>query len=183
MKKFFKNKIVIGALITGFFSLISVFLMIIFQQPTENKSYAPQVVEDNSGSVVQIQGDVKINEQAKYVWVNEKTWKAKMQDNGSGRYQVNMVFSVDGPIAPVTPCLYISSNTEIISSGPVGYSLNLYKESTPNSLFECFGGLTSTVVFQTFFNDKPTEIKATLIESEKKFDINRGDSTLTLPVN
>ena len=116
-----------------------------------------------------------INSESTYIWVNEKTWQVDGQ-------KVDLIFIANGAVIPVTPCLHISSDTDVEFAEPIGYSVSLGKKGTPQNYNECFSGLNNAVTFQAFFKKTPTRIKAELVQDDTEFKNSRGETQFTIPV-
>jgi hypothetical protein len=140
------------------------------------------VAVGNSAPVSQM---VNVNEEATYTWVNEKNWVADAGDGqASGTYQVNLLFVASGPVYPVSPCLYIRTNGELKSIGPIGASTEWAKGITHQGVyFRCYVGLSNSVTFQAHFSSEPTQLEAALVQDDRGLDLKgRGEAQFMLPV-
>lgn len=89
--KFTKNQwIAIAAIVVP---AILGFIYFIFQKSSLIQSGKINTIGQSGGT------NLVINDEATYTWVNETNWKP------DGK-QVNLLFIANGPVIPVSPCLY-----------------------------------------------------------------------------
>lgn len=121
-----------------------------------------------------------VNQEAKYLWANEKTWK--VEETGAG-YLVRLVFIANGPVIPVSPCLYIQTNANLAGVGAVGYSsMWATGTSTTGAYVRCFLGLSSTVNFEVFFSSAPIQLQAALVQDERGLNATVAPASFKIPV-
>jgi len=159
-------------------SLVSVYFL-----STPNNS-----IKDSPGGVLiggNNAGDIttNINMESKYLWANQKNWVASPLNQETDKHLVKLVFISEGPVIPVTPCLYIKSDVEVAGAGPIGASTTLAQQTISDVYIECFGGLASTITFQVSFYDKPKTLEAILIQNDSLLSsVNSGEPHFMLPV-
>lgn len=167
MPKFTKNQWIAIAAITV--PAILGLIYFIFSKPSFTQSGKINTVGQSGGT------NLVINDEATYSWANEKNWTP------DGK-QVNLLFIANGPVIPVSPCLYIDSDAKVQSAGPVGYSVHWQKINPPKNYVGCFSGLNNTVTFQVFFDKTPTRIKAGLLQDDTGINNNKTEPHFTIPV-
>ena len=180
MKAIFRNTWVVGVgtLLIG--SLVLYFIFGIGKNVPTIETNAPTIgsilTVGQTGGTNAITNN--INQEAKYVWVNEKTWKAEAGDGmAAGTYQVNLLFVAAGSVFPVSPCLYIHSDAALKSVGPIGTSAEWAKGKTSQ------GGLANSVTFQAMFDSRPVKLEAALVQEDQGLELkHRAESQFMIPV-
>lgn len=125
--------------------------------------------------------NLNINDESEYIWTNEKVWSAS--PTGSGNYQVNLTFIAGGPVIPVSPCLYVQADAELVSAGPIGSSSFWATGTSDEGVYiKCFHGLANSVTFQVFFKSKPTKLGARLVQDDRGLEATISQPSFTLPV-
>ena|SRR3989344_5642816 len=123
------------------------------------------------GNNAPVSQTLNVNEEAAYTWVNEKNWENDGWIMGGGKYLAKLIFIASGPVIPVTPCLYVSSDTKLEGIGPIGSSVTWgYTTSDTGAYIECFSGLSNNVTFQGTFASKPAVLKTQLVQDNRGLD-------------